>query len=104
MLWSLCIVVMGDVLRVNVQVEEKFLPSVYERVTASLEKVSVSGRLVDDIIHGAVARAEAQRLQELERVRLQREAEEKRRREEEAARLKVRSVLLCHQLLEWRAG
>lgn len=71
------------------EVEEKFLPSVYERVTASLEKVSVSGRLVDDIIHGAVARAEAQRLQELERVRLQREAEEKRRREEEAARLKA---------------
>ena len=74
----------------DVQVETSFLPSVYDRVSASLVKVEVAGRLVDNLLASSVARAEDVRVKEVERVRVAREAEEKRRREaEEAARLKA---------------
>jgi hypothetical protein len=47
------------------QVEDKFLPGVYDRVSASLSKVSLSNALVDDVIAAALALAEKKRTVEV---------------------------------------
>lgn len=50
--------------------EEKFLPGVYDRVTASLSKVALSNALADDVIAAALSLAEKKRTAEVGSLRV----------------------------------
>lgn len=71
------------------EVEEAFLPHVYERVAASLAKVHLSSSLVDVLIGASLQRAETQRAAEVARVAAEKAAEAERQRLAEEARLKA---------------